>query len=88
MPATCSAVRHRSGPTSSAGSRSGPSHTTPAGVTTTSPRPSTSSTGPLRVCDATIPYVEDHLDEAGGAFLPGLVWCPWSSRLVREVPTP
>ncbi|WP_442942106.1 BP74-related protein [Nonomuraea sp. NBC_00507] len=38
------------------------------------------------VCDATIPYVEDHLDEAGGAFLPGLVWCPWTSRLVREVP--
>jgi len=42
----------------------------------------------IEVCDATIPYVEDHLDEAGGAFLPGYVWCPWSSRLVREVPTP
>lgn len=41
----------------------------------------------IEVCDATIPYVEDHLDEAGGAFLPGYVWCPWSSRLVREVPT-
>ncbi|HEY1176378.1 MAG TPA: hypothetical protein VGF17_09490, partial [Phytomonospora sp.] len=27
----------------------------------------------IEVCDATIPYVEDHLDEAGGAFLPGLV---------------
>ncbi|MFF3670538.1 BP74-related protein [Microtetraspora malaysiensis] len=40
----------------------------------------------IEVCDATIPYVEDHLDEAGGAFLPGLVWCPWSSRLVRELP--
>jgi hypothetical protein len=39
----------------------------------------------IEVCDATIPYVEDHLDEAGGAFLPGLVWCDWSSRLVREV---
>ncbi|MEY9895732.1 hypothetical protein ABIA31_009422 [Catenulispora sp. MAP5-51] len=40
----------------------------------------------IEVCDATIPYVEEHLDEAGGAFLPGLVWCDWSSRLVREVP--
>ncbi|MEY9892451.1 hypothetical protein ABIA35_000507 [Catenulispora sp. MAP12-49] len=38
------------------------------------------------VCDATIPYVEEHLDEAGGAFLPGYVWCDWSSRLVREIP--
>ncbi|UQA94503.1 BP74-related protein [Streptomyces halobius] len=40
----------------------------------------------IEVCDATIPYVEDHLREAGGAFLPGLIWCPWSSRLVREIP--
>ncbi|MFF4950940.1 BP74-related protein [Streptomyces chattanoogensis] len=39
----------------------------------------------IEVCDATTPYVEDHLDEAGGAFLPGLMWCPWSSRLVREI---
>ncbi|MFF5975112.1 calmodulin-binding protein [Streptomyces sp. NPDC012769] len=39
----------------------------------------------IEVCDATIPYVEDHLDEAGGAFLPGLVYCPWTSRLTREV---
>lgn len=42
----------------------------------------------IEVCDATIPYVEDHLDEAGGAFLPGLVWCPWTSRLIREIPAP
>ncbi|WP_246006817.1 calmodulin-binding protein [Actinomadura pelletieri] len=42
----------------------------------------------IEVCDATIPYVEDHLDEAGGAFLPGLVWCPWTSRLVKEIPAP
>ncbi|MGA4993812.1 calmodulin-binding protein [Nonomuraea bangladeshensis] len=42
----------------------------------------------IEVCDAAIPYVEDHLDEAGGAFLPGLVWCPWTSRLVREIPAP
>ncbi|WP_438028543.1 BP74-related protein [Sorangium sp. So ce233] len=39
----------------------------------------------IEVCDAGIPYVEDHLDEAGGAFLPGCHWCPWTSRLTREV---
>ena len=39
----------------------------------------------IEVCDANIGYVEDHLDEAGGAFLPGLYWCPWSSRLVKEI---
>ncbi len=39
----------------------------------------------IEVCDAEMGYVEDHLDEACGAFLPGCHWCPWSSRLVREV---
>ena len=39
----------------------------------------------IEVCDATIPYVEDHLDEVGGAFLPGRVWCPWSGHLTEEV---
>ncbi|MEV4564035.1 calmodulin-binding protein [Nonomuraea sp. NPDC049419] len=39
----------------------------------------------IEVCDSTIEYLEDHLDEAGGAFLPGAYWCPWSSRLVDEV---
>jgi hypothetical protein len=39
----------------------------------------------IEVCDASIGYVEDHLDEVGGAFLPGRVWCPWGSRLLREV---
>ncbi|QMU77020.1 calmodulin-binding protein [Streptacidiphilus sp. PB12-B1b] len=42
----------------------------------------------IEVCDATIPYVNDHLDEAGGPFLPGLYWCPWTSRLIKEVPAP
>ncbi|MEV5574796.1 hypothetical protein AB0L06_32575 [Spirillospora sp. NPDC052269] len=40
----------------------------------------------IEVCDASISYTEEHLDEACGAFLPGCVWCPWSSRLVREIP--
>jgi hypothetical protein len=42
----------------------------------------------IEVCDATIPYVEEHLDEVGGAFLPGGYWCDWSSRLVRELRRP
>ncbi|WUH89932.1 calmodulin-binding protein [Streptomyces sp. NBC_00433] len=42
----------------------------------------------IEVCDASIPYVEDHLDEVGGPFLPGRVWCDWSSHLVREIPAP
>lgn len=37
------------------------------------------------VCDASTQYVEDHLEEACGAFLPGCVWCPWSSRVIKEV---
>jgi len=39
----------------------------------------------IEVCDANMNYVEEHLDEAGGAFLPGRIWCPWDSRIVREV---
>ncbi|MFI7151685.1 calmodulin-binding protein [Nonomuraea sp. NPDC050022] len=42
----------------------------------------------IEVCDATVTYTEDHLDEACGAFLPGCVFCPWTSKLVREVPAP
>lgn len=30
-------------------------------------------------------YVEKHLSDVGGAFLPGNAWCPWSSRLIAEV---
>ncbi len=39
----------------------------------------------IEVCDANMDYVEEHLDEACGAFLPGCYWCPWSSRVVREI---
>ena len=39
----------------------------------------------IEVCDANMRYVDDHLDEACGAFLPGCFWCPWDSRVVREV---
>jgi hypothetical protein len=37
------------------------------------------------VCDSTMRYVEDHLSDVGGAFLPKNHWCPWSSKLVKEV---
>ena len=39
----------------------------------------------IEVCDATMQYVEEHLEEVGGAFLPGGTWCPWSSQLVAEL---
>lgn len=39
----------------------------------------------IEVCDANMQYVDDHLDETGGAFLPGRFWCPWDSKVSREV---
>ncbi|GAA2724756.1 MULTISPECIES: calmodulin [Streptomyces] len=42
----------------------------------------------IEVCDANMEYVEDHLDEACGAFLPGCQWCPWDSRVIRELSLP
>jgi hypothetical protein len=37
------------------------------------------------VCDATALYVEEHLEEAGGAFLPNLQWCPWTKQVLEEL---
>jgi len=39
----------------------------------------------IEVCDASIGYVQAHLDQVCKAFLPGCVWCPWGSRLLEEV---
>ena len=39
----------------------------------------------IEVCDANVTYIEDHLDEIGGSTLPHNFWCPWSSRLKREI---
>ncbi|KAN0030186.1 hypothetical protein ACTA71_009947 [Dictyostelium dimigraforme] len=39
----------------------------------------------IEVCDATTQYVDDHLDEACGAFLPGCIFCPWVSELTKEI---
>ncbi len=42
----------------------------------------------IEVCDAAPDYVEEHLDEVCGAFLPDCRWCPWFSKVVRELPAP
>lgn len=39
----------------------------------------------IEVCDANVAFVEKHLEEVGGAFLPKSFWCPWSSHVVEEV---
>ena len=39
----------------------------------------------MEVCDANIQWVEENLVDIGGSALPGMFWCPWSSRLDREV---
>lgn len=39
----------------------------------------------MEVCDANFKYVEEHLDEIGGAFLPGNILCSWGSYLVSEI---
>jgi hypothetical protein len=40
----------------------------------------------IEVCDADMQYIETHLDQIGGSFLPKAHWCPWNSKLTREVP--
>ncbi|KQV19229.1 MULTISPECIES: hypothetical protein [unclassified Kitasatospora] len=42
----------------------------------------------MEVCDASISYVNSHLSEVGGALLPGSTWCPWQSKLTREITAP
>ena len=39
----------------------------------------------IEVCDASINFVEQRLNEVGGSFLPNNLWCPWSSKLIEEV---
>ena len=39
----------------------------------------------VEVCDAGIGYVEEHRRAIGTDFLPGRQWCPWGSRLLREI---
>lgn len=39
----------------------------------------------VEVCDAHPQYVEEHLEEVCGSFLPHCVWCPCSSVVTGEV---
>ena len=39
----------------------------------------------IEACDADMAYVEAHLDEVGGAFLPASRWCPWNAVLTGEL---
>jgi len=39
----------------------------------------------IEVCDADMRYIEEHLNQIGGSFLPKAHWCPWNSKLTREV---
>jgi hypothetical protein len=45
----------------------------------------TTSDAAMEVCDASIRYVEEHLLEVGGAFLPGNRWCPWNAHIIEEI---
>jgi len=42
----------------------------------------------VEVCDASMAYTQEHLEEVGGSFLPGNTWCPWGSQLEAEIPAP
>jgi hypothetical protein len=39
----------------------------------------------IEVCSAAPEYVEGHLSEVGGAFLPNRHWCPWCGKLKKEI---
>jgi hypothetical protein len=39
----------------------------------------------IEVCDAATSYVDAHLSEVGGSFLPNSHWCPWNSRVSAEL---
>lgn len=39
----------------------------------------------IEVCDASPKFVEDNLKDVGRSTLPGNHWCPWHSRLTKEV---
>ena len=42
----------------------------------------------VEVCDSSMDYIEQNLDDVGGSTLPGNHWCPWSSELVDEINWP
>ena len=37
------------------------------------------------VFGASVVFMEEHLGEVAGTFLPRSIWCPWNSRVIEEV---
>ncbi len=42
----------------------------------------------IEVCDSSIRGIEQALPDVGGSLLPGLRWCPWTTKVLAEIPTP
>lgn len=42
----------------------------------------------IEVCDSSISGIDDNLDRVGSDLLPYQHWCPWNSKLVREIAPP
>jgi uncharacterized protein (TIGR03437 family) len=42
----------------------------------------------IEVCDSSIGGVERGLNNIGGSFLPGFRWCPWTAKILAELPMP
>jgi hypothetical protein len=39
----------------------------------------------VEVCDASISFIEENLPEIGDSTLPNNNWCPWSSKIIKEL---
>lgn len=39
----------------------------------------------VEVCDASITFIEENLPEIGDSTLPNNNWCPWSSKIIKEL---
>ena len=42
----------------------------------------------IEVCDSSIRGVERGLNNIGGSFLPDFRWCPWTAKILAELPVP
>jgi uncharacterized protein (TIGR03437 family) len=42
----------------------------------------------IEVCDSSIRGIEDGLKDVGRSLLPGLRWCPWTTKVLAEIPAP
>jgi hypothetical protein len=39
----------------------------------------------VEICDASITFIEENLPEIGDSTLPNNNWCPWSSKIIKEL---